>query len=133
MFERIRIPVEMCCNDPKNGLFTNRVAGIDVGSNMTFEAKGREPALRHISRAGKTERIAIAGKQFPILGWKEWTGNWCWNRYWLCGNSVLVLLNWPRLRKTFDLTEGEDRLRNWWESGRTWTDDDLRLISKRFT
>lgn len=134
MFEHIRIPVMLCCNDPDNGNFAEQLAGFEVGENMHFECKfwGWEPRLRYVYRDQLMTAISIAGKHFPITNHRSWVGNWCWDRVHMEGRHVLDLLNWPRLRKWYDISEGETRLFNWWKAGQTWTDQDLRLISKSF-
>lgn len=136
MFEHARIRIMLCCNDPRNGIFAHRLSGLEIGPNMSFMAtawyESREPRMRWIEKDGVTHAIAIAGKHFPIVGYRSWVGNWCWDMAVMEGRTVLELLNWPRLRRFFDITEGETRLFNWWKAGQPWKDDDLRLISKTF-
>lgn len=132
MFEHEQIPVHLCCNDPDNGNFAGQLWGIEIADNMEFSCKFLDwgPRLRYVW--GDSPRIVLAGKHFPITYHKEWYGNWCWDLVKMEGRYVLELLNWPRLRRWFDMEAGEMRLFNWWEAGQAWKDDDLRLISKRF-
>lgn len=138
MFENERIPVYLACNDPDNGAFAEQLWALKVGENMSFECRYADwaPRLRYIVNPNPGTKlvcgIVIAGKRFPVEGHRPWHGNWCWDAVAMRGADVLTLLNWPRLRKWFDVEEGETRLFNWWKAGQTWTDSDLRLIGKRF-
>lgn len=138
MFEHERIPIALCCNDPDNGNFAEQLAGFEVGYNMKFECRygDWEPRLRYVVNASPTRplirAIALAGRHFPVTSYKPWWGNWCWDLVHMEGRYVLELLNWPRLHKWFDVSEGEHRLFNWWKAGREWSDQDLRLIGKNF-
>lgn len=138
MFEAEPVPVHLCCNDPDNGNFSGRVWSLQVGFNMEFESRTWiswkqgpwGPAMRYIW--GDRKRVVIAGRHFPITFHKEWYGNWCWDLVHMPGAAVVELLNWPKFRKWFDITEGETRLFNWWKAGGEWKDDDIRLIGKNF-
>lgn len=136
MFENIRIPVMLCCNDPDNGNFADRLSALEIGPNMSFHStayyESREARMRWLTKDHVTHGIAIAGKHFPIVGYRSWVGNWCWDMAMMEGRTVLELLNWPRLRRFFEISEAEQRLFNWWKAGQQWTDQDLRLISKSF-
>lgn len=136
MFSRELIAVHLCCNDPDNGNFAGRLYALEVGPNMEFGSKVWPPSacprLRYIIEDGTTIGVAIAGKHFPITFIKNWYGNWCWDLVKMEGRYVLDLLNWPRLRRWFEIEEAEVRLFNWWKAGREWTDQDLRLIGKVF-
>jgi hypothetical protein len=138
MFEHVLIPIHLCCNDPRNGNFSEQLAGFEIGDNMKFECRygDWEPRLRYVvdPNPGRAliRAIALAGKHFPVTDYHPWYGNWCWDAFKMEGRYVLELLNWPRLRKWFDISEAEQRLFNWWQVGEKWTDDDLRLISKVF-
>lgn len=128
MFENVSIDVMLCCNNPDNGIFDGKLRALEIGPNMSFYAiqwEGRRIALLD-------NAIRISGKRFPVNGFREWVGNWCWDCVTMRGSTVLELLNWPRFRKFFEVDEAETRLFNWFKAGRTWTDDDLRLISKEF-
>lgn len=132
MFEHVQIPVHLCCNDPDSGNFAGELWGLEIGGNLEFSGHYIDwgPRLRYVW--GDKPRIVLAGKHFPITYHKEWYGNWCWDLVKMEGQHVIELLNWPRLRKWFDLESGEARLFNWWHAGKRWTDNDLRLISKSF-
>lgn len=137
MFEHERFQIMLCCNDHRNGIFAHRLSALEIGPNMTFEStrwyESQQPRMRWLMmKEGGTYGIAIAGKHFPIVGYRSWVGNWCWDMAVMEGCTVLELLNWPRLRRFFDVTEAESRLFNWWKSGQPWTDSDLRLIGKKF-
>jgi hypothetical protein len=138
MFEHERIPISLACNDPRNGSFSEELYGLEIGENMHFDCRYGDwgPRLRYLVNddPGKQliRAISIAGKHFPVSDYKPWQGNWCWDGFNMEGRYVLELLNWPRLRKWFDVSRGETRLFNWWKAGEPWSDMDLRLIGKRF-
>ena len=144
MFERERIPVHLCCNDPDNGHFSERVWSLQIGYNMEFESRTwiswRQgpwgPRMRYLVDGDPSRplirAVSIAGRHFPVVYYKPWYGNWCWDLVHMPGAAVLELLNWPKFRKWFDITEGESRLFNYWKAGGEWKDQDLRLIGKNF-
>lgn len=137
MFERVLIRVALACNDPSNGAFAEQLDGLNVGPNMHFDGlHERAPRLRYIVGTERempiVRAISIAGRHFPVSNYRPWFGNWCCDAFDMEGRYVLELLNWPRLRKWFDMSEGESRLFNYWKAAGVWKDEDLPLISKDF-
>lgn len=140
MFERIQVTVMLCCNDPRNGLFTGHLSAIEVGPNMKFQTPGiwdehSGPRLRYLWEPGRftdNARIAISGRYFPVVHHRSWFGNWCWDAVNMRGSTVLTLLNWMRGKPWFDLEEAETRLWNQWEAAHPFEDHDLRLINNDF-
>lgn len=138
MFEHVRIPISLCCNNPDNGHFAEELYALEIGPNMYFGPRFGDwgPRVRYLvnEQPGTplVRAVSISGKHFPVSNYHPWQGNWCWDGFQMEGRYVLELLNWPRLRKWFDVERGESRLFNWWKDGQPWKDDDLRLISKSF-
>lgn len=143
MFEQVPVEVLLCCNNPDNGVFTGRLCAIEVGPNLRFETAGLwserlGPCLRYLwreerpHRGAGTQRIAISGRYFPIINYRCWFGNWCWDAVAMRGATVLALLNWMKRKPWFALHEAEERLWNHYESDRPFEDHDLRLITKDF-
>lgn len=144
MFEALPIPVHLCCNDPDNGAFTERVWSMEIGENLELESRfwlswkqgPWGPRMRYVTNAEPgtplIRAVTIGGKHFPVTHYKPWYGNWCWDLVHMRGDVVLELLNWPRLHKWFACSTGEVRCFNWWDSGHEWTDSDIRLIAKQF-
>ena len=136
MFERELIRVMLCCNDPDNGIFDGHLSALEIGPNMSFSStQWKGPRLAYLGGDGRTfghARVRIAGKVFPICGYRNWVGNWCWDCVTMRGETVIELLNWPRFSQFFDIDEGEERLFNWFKARRPWSDNDLRLIGKDF-
>lgn len=130
----IIVPVDLLCNDPRNGLFTGRVEALNVGPNMSLQSTRFEwgPRLRYLSNETPLAGIAIARKHFPIVGYKYGAGNWCWDRVLMKDAHATELLNWLRPKGWFDLDEAEERLFNWWQCGKAFTKDDARLLAKDF-
>lgn len=103
--------VDICCNDPDNGLFAGRAVQIQCGVDfIELEAlRYPEPKLVETETA-----IRLAGKTWPILGSKYGIGNWCWNGYWFRTDVAVDFFVWLHSRKLYDLTCGEERLFNLW-------------------
>lgn len=144
MFEAVPIPVHLCCNDPDNGAFAERVWSLEIGPNMEFESRFWQswkagpwgPRMRYITNENPgtplIRAVAIAGRHFPVTHYKPWYGNWCWDLVHMRGDAVIELLNWAKFRKWFSLTSGETRLFNWYQADQPFSDQDLRLISNDF-
>jgi hypothetical protein len=144
MFEKQPVKVHLCCNDPDNGNFADRVWTIHIGENLELESKfwisfkqgPWGPRMRYITDANPgrplIKAVAIAGRHFPVTYYKPWFGNWCWDLVHMPGCAVIELLNWPKMHKWFSPAEAEQRLFNLWESGGQWSDQDVRLLCKEF-
>lgn len=144
MFEKQPVKVHLCCNNPDNGIFAERVWTIQIGENLELDSKTWisnvqgpwGPRLRYITDANPgrplVKAVAIAGRHFPVTHYKPWYGNWCWDLVHMPGRAVIDLLNWPQVRKWFSPSEGETRLFNLFNSGGEWSDQDVRLLCKEF-
>lgn len=107
------IRIDICCNDPDNGLFDHVARQIDLPDNlMELEARYYDRPPRFVDLGGA---FRLAGKRWPYVQSKEWVGNWCWNAYWLEEPVARAFLIWLHGRKLFDCTCGEQRLFNVWK------------------
>ncbi len=112
-----RIGLDFCCNDPDNGLFAGRVEGIQLyDTDPVFELEPRREPAPKFTRLEESA-IRISGKRWPILGEKEWFGNWCWNQYVFDVEVAADLLIWLNQRGLFTLSCGDERLFNAWRWG----------------
>ena len=88
-----KIAIDICCNDPENGNFAYRAAGITVGNGeIAIELMARDmigPRMRV-----NPEAIIVSNKRWPIVASKDWLGNWCWNRYWMRHEDAVAFLLW---------------------------------------
>ncbi len=111
------IALDVCCNDPDNGLFAHKAERLQLGI-CEFEAR-RDPAPRFVLLDNKT-KFRLAGKVWPIDRSKDWYGNWCWNRYviWERGKTpgwwMVDFLKWLRGRELYDMDTGTSDLYRWW-------------------
>jgi hypothetical protein len=104
-----RVKIDLACNDPDNGLFWDRVEQINIGELLVLSALRTPPTLRELPGA-----IRLAGKRWPVLGSKDWVGNWCWNRYVLDLDVAADFLVWLHGRRLFNCDQAETRLFNLW-------------------
>lgn len=127
------VTIDLCCNDPDNGMFAGRVCQIALGDGL-FSAYASSwnitsfrgcPRLRQIPGA-----IVLAGKAWPIRGRCEWHGNWCWNRYFLSDVVGARFMSWLHGRKLFEVDEAETRLFNLWQLDQSFTADDTAFIER---
>ena len=128
MFEKVKIPVMLCCNDYRNGIFEEKVSSIEIGDNLRLECGFAYWSPRMRVKGGK---IFIARKAFPCLEYKEWYGNWCWDRAILYGKTVIELLNWLKQKDWFFAEEGETRMFQIWENKEKFFEDKhIRIFQK---
>lgn len=114
--------VHVCCNDWKNGAFTGKVSSIEIGST-TLECRfsNWEPRITE-----GADFIRIGGKKLRCSGATYSVGNWCWNAYRCHDADVLALINWPKFRKWFQMTEAPERVADAYNNGKP-----LRLVSPK--
>lgn len=99
----MRIAVDICCNDPDNGIFDYRAPAIQI------DMIG--PRMREIDCG-----IAISNKHWPVLRSEYGVGNWCWNRYWMDVDSAVAFFAWLHGQRRFDVEQAEERLFAAWKS-----------------
>lgn len=71
--------VDICCNNPDNGMFDGKASAIrfGVGDDLVFESK----SITGVKITEVGNALRMHGKLFPYKKMKEWYGTWCWNRY----------------------------------------------------
>lgn len=121
MFEApARLRLDVCCNDPDNGIFWHRAAGLQVeswdGEAVELEPLRSDPRFTEVNGG-----IRLCRREWPVLASKEWFGNWCWNAYWLAPSIMLDLLNTVKRSKLFHCGCGPSQLYD------NWNDDDAPL------
>jgi hypothetical protein len=116
--KRNAVMIDIACNDPDNGLFAGRAEMIEIGTDfIEMEARGRPPRFDDHG-AESNNLVYLAGKRWPVIGCKYGVGNWCWNGYWMEIPVAVDFLVWLHGRRLFNLTCGETRIFNIWESDR---------------
>ena len=127
------VMVDVCCNDPDNGLFSGCAEQIHIGSELIELECRRLKAPRFVEVApytGFSGGIRLADKIWPTRGGKEWVGNWCWNSYGMAIKDAVEFLAWLHRRNLFNFTCGEERLFNMWHLRDPFTADDLAFIER---
>lgn len=113
--------LHVACNDPANGIFTYQAEILNiVGASRDMECELEPTNWRRAPRfVDLGDSIRLSGKTWPIVGGKEYVGNWCWNSY-LIGNGrkttnwwMVDFMIWLRGRGTFRMTTGPTDLFNW--------------------
>jgi hypothetical protein len=120
------VRLDVCCNDPDNGNFAARAAGIQLQDNlmelMAHDMRG--PVFRE-----HPEHIQISRRRFRCWRSKEWYGNWCWNAYWLDVDVAVELLAYAHSLGAFNCDQAEERLFKIWDDDR-WSADDRDLLGR---
>lgn len=129
----MKVAVDICCNDPDNGLFDRRAAAIQIydrcGGQNLIELAAKNmvgPAMRATASG-----IAISNKQFPVLDSREWVGNWCWNRYLMTVETTVALFVWLHAKGRFGVDMADERLFNAWKSPSAFPGDTFKNILLR--
>lgn len=125
------LTVMLACNDPNSGAFAGRViaAAFDDGARQTVlkldspdYPMGPGLALRFLDGPGRfnrgeaTDRIRLAGREFPILGRTAWVGNWCWDAVKVRDIWIPHLIEHLREHK-WQADEGDEALFTAYECG----------------
>lgn len=96
------ITVSFCCNNPDNGIFDGRVAGVEIhgsdGCDISLEPRTipaprfawlDDPPKPHDSC--ETAGFKVARFRFRCAPYRSWYGNWCWDAVKMSGVEVLRL------------------------------------------
>lgn len=123
-----RVRVDVCCNDPDNGLFDHRAAMIQLPDQLLDLSASdfRGPTFREYS-----DSIKLSRRRFPVLASKEWFGNWCWNAYWLDVVDAVDLLTYAHAIGAFDVEQGEERLFARWRWQEVLTEGDREFLARQ--
>jgi len=121
------VRIDVCCNDPDDGSFAERAAGIDLqDSLMELRATDwRGPVFRE-----HPGQIQLDRRRFACSRSKDWYGNWCWNAYWLDIDEAVELLAYAHTLRRFDCEMGDERLFNRWDQDRPFDDGDRDLFAR---
>jgi hypothetical protein len=118
------IRLDVCCNNPDNGLFAGRADGLQVttwdNQDIEFERTGRAPNFHE-----KSGQIRIARHWWPYVRSTDWFGNWCWNAYWIETAVIIRLLATVKATRLFDCTLGSDTLFDNWNDKEKPLDETL--------
>lgn len=85
------VRLDVCCNNPDNGLFAHAAEAFQVttldGDEVEFESVRRAPRFAEVPGGIRMLRhVYLTSRQV------EWYGNWCWNAYWLHPQILASLL-----------------------------------------
>lgn len=82
----MHICVAFACNDYRNGNDLGRAESVNVcyGTAPTIELQGSSKVFRlHNPRV-----LRVGRRLYPIISFREWYGNWCWNA--VCVNRIVA-------------------------------------------
>ena len=123
------VRMDVCCNDPDNGLFDHRAAMIHLPDQLLELGASdfRGPAFRE-----HPDHIQISRRKFACGRSKEWFGNWCWNAYWLDIDEAVEMLVYVHKTGAFNCDQGEERLFNRWRWEEPFTDSDREFLARQW-
>lgn len=129
-----QIMIDIACNNPDDGIFAGRAEMIEIaGDFLQLELAGcRAPKFTDLG-----DEIRLSRRKWPIVGSKDWIGNWCWNGYWMKIPIAVDFLAWLQTTRIFHCTCGEERAYNIWNSEKPFDKSDRdffdRLLGKPST
>lgn len=121
------VRLDVCCNDPDNGNFDGRAAGIQL-QDMTMELMAHD--LRGPVFRVHADHIQISRRRFAYERSKDWYGNWVWNAYWLDVDVAVELLAYVHSLGVFGCDQAEERLFAMWKRKRPFDDADRDLLGR---
>src|SRR5688572_27825052 len=98
-----------CCNNPDNG--------VNIGMADAFqfddliELEGTFVICRHVNDS----MLKISHRQFPILSYSTWIGNWCWDGARVTIPVANAIANYLRSLNKFNCIQGEASLYDAWD------------------
>lgn len=118
------IGLMVCCNDPSSGLFAGRCDGLEIaageqGFELDLQAR-RGPPFKVDLEAGW---FRLLRRRWRFVSWREWVGNWSWNRYDIEVAELMQLLEALRDDDRFVLSAACnaghcERLASWLKGGK---------------
>lgn len=122
-----QVRVDICCNDPGNGLFDHRAAMIQLPDQLLELSANdfRGPVFRE-----HPDHIQISRRRFRSSRSKEWFGNWCCNAYWLDIDDAVEMLAYVHSTGAFAVDQGEERLFSRWRWAETLTAGDQEMLAR---
>jgi len=136
------VGIDLCVNDPDTGLDTGRISGVtvDVGQETALEldlailpesrfaprwaladrierrrgVQGPAVLARRVVKGGA---VRLGRRTFPILRYRQWYGNWCWDAVWVDPGTAAEILNHLHATGKFQPTAGWQDLWRCWERG----------------
>ena len=118
--------IDVACNDSENGNFDGRAAALQVGDILELTSHDMKGPVFRV----EADAIVLSGKRFPIIGSKDWFGNWVWNAYWLALPDAIALLTFVHRRGKFSVDMGVDPMFDLWKKQGEWNDADLRQLTQ---
>lgn len=123
------VRLDFCCNNPDNGLFDHRIAGVQL-PDLDLELAARD--LRGPSFALLDDgRMRISRRQFRYTWSREWIGNWCWNAYYFDPAEAVELLSYLHGLGKFSPECGADRLFDMWTRERPFGPAERETLERR--
>ena len=87
------ICLDFACNDHRNGMFQGWFeSAVIEGAHIELEG----PRIRITEVSNRVLRVGRI--TLPIIGSRDWVGNWCWNGYTLKPTYAVTVLNYLRKR-----------------------------------
>ncbi|WP_018265535.1 hypothetical protein [Methylosinus sp. LW4] len=113
-----KIYLDFACNDER-GLFRGRATMAHFRMIGARELDGCDLSHDDWERGAAfglvDGELRMHRRRFPILGWREWHGNWCWNRYALTRADGLALLHAMAASGAWSCDGGFTRICDWWD------------------
>lgn len=122
------VRINVCCNDPDNGNFDARAAGLSLQDGLaeltSFDMRG--PTFRE-----HPDHIQISRRRFRCAQSKEWYGNWCWNAYWLDVDDAVEMLAYVHQIDLFNCDMADERVFARWRSREPFTESDREFLARQ--
>lgn len=123
------VRLDFCCNDPDNGQFAGRIAGVQL-PDMDLELAA-DDMVGPVFRLLPADRMRVGRRVFRWEWSKEWFGNWCWNAYYVEPAVAVELLASLHGSGRFHVECGEERLFAHWKDRRPFDAADREFLERR--
>lgn len=145
------VSIALCCNNPDNGMFAGQLFKIEIGDDvltldsMYFPPIG--PKLKYKFRLDRSAAsyqgfgavpvnggIRIKRKFFPVWGYRQWWGNWCWDLVLMTASDTIDLVNYLKELDMLQVESGESRWFNYFQAENSVFEKDpntwIRMLGK---
>lgn len=107
------ILIMFAVNELDYGQNTGKADAFEFDGFDTLKIEGLPVCCKRIGN----DMIRISRRKFPIISYRSWIGNWCWDGARVTIETANQIANYLRSTGKFECVEGEESIYTAWNNG----------------